>query len=175
MKAYPSWFLRTLLCVLLLVLVTGVLLAPTTLVMRFEMDVPWRLPGDARTWAAAGHAAVGFAMLMMLGFLWSVHMRSGWRRRKHRASGITVAVLLLLLAVSAVGVYYLGEETLGAAAAAVHLGVGLLAVLPFGWHWIAGRRSVRAQPHLHAVAHSEAQPQPQREIAARARRQQQGR
>ena len=153
MKGYPGWFLRVLLATLLLVLASGLLLTPTTLTMRFDMDVAWRLPGAARILAAAAHAVGGFAAMLLLGALWSVHMRAGWRRHRHRASGALVGGLLLLLALSAVGLYYLGEEQAGALAAALHLGIGLVLVLPFGWHWIAGRRSLRAKraAQLHSV------------------------
>ncbi len=151
MKGYPSWFLRALLCTLLLVLVSGCLLAPTTLVMRMDLALPWRLPGDARVLTAAAHAAVGFAVMTMLGSLWSVHMRAGWRRRRHRVSGAIVGALLVLLAASAVAVYYLGDERLALIAALTHLGIGLLLVLPFTWHWLAGRRSRHRHASLHAV------------------------
>jgi uncharacterized membrane protein len=151
MKGYPRWFLPGLLITLLLVLVSGALLIPTTLVMRLEMALAWRLPGDARILTAAAHAAAGFAAMMLLGSLWSVHMRAGWRRRRHRISGSLTGVLLLLLAVSAVGVYYLGEETAGVAAALVHIGLGLVLLAPFGWHWVVGRRSRHHSATLHAV------------------------
>ena len=153
MKGYPHWFLRGLLATLLLVLASGLLLTPTTLVMRFDMDLAWRLPGTARILAAAAHASGGFAAMLLLGALWSVHMRAGWRRQRHRISGALVGALLVLLALSAVGVYYLGEEQAGALAAGLHVGIGVLLVLPFGWHWMAGRRSLRAKQaaKLHSV------------------------
>jgi Na+/proline symporter len=51
-----------------------------------------------------------------------------------------LGVLLLALAASAVIIYYAGDEAVGAAAAFLHLGLGVLLVLPFGWHWLRGRR-----------------------------------
>ena len=89
---------------------------------------------------AALHAAGGFALLLPMGALWSVHMRSGWRRRQQRASG-----LLLRLALTALGVYYAGEESLGTAAALLHLGLDALLAAPFGWHWVHGQRAIRAR------------------------------
>lgn len=152
MKGYPSWFLRTLVAALLLVFVTGLLLAPTTLALRGELDLPWRLPGAGRVPTAALHAAGSFALLLLIGALWSVHMRSGWRRRRQRASGLVLGLMLLLLAASAVAVYYLGDETLGAVCAFLHLGTGLALAVPFGWHWVHGRR-VRRLAQLHAAGH----------------------
>lgn len=147
MKGYPRWFLPALLAALQLMFITGILLAPTTLALRADIGVPWRLPGTARVLTAALHAAGGFALMLLTGALWSQHMRTGWRRRRQRASGLVLALLLLLLAASAVAVYYLGDETLARAAAFTHLGAGLLLAGPLGWHWVFGRHA-RRHPHL---------------------------
>ncbi|HEX8613987.1 MAG TPA: hypothetical protein VF800_22140 [Telluria sp.] len=141
MKGYPAWFVRALLGALLLVFVSGCLLAPTTLVMRFEIDLAWRLPGAGRVVSAAMHAAAGFVVLMMLGALWSVHMRAGWRKRRQRGSGATLGVMLVLLAASAVAIYYAGEDALGSGAALLHVALGVALLLPFGWHWVHARRT----------------------------------
>jgi hypothetical protein len=144
MKGYPSWFISALLGTLLLVFVSGCLLAPTTLVMRLDTELAWRLPGAGRVAVAAMHAGVGFLAIAWLGSLWTVHMRINWRRHRQRVSGALLGVMLLVLAVSAVGVYYLGDDTLGTAAALLHLACGLLIAAPFGWHWVAARRANRS-------------------------------
>ncbi|KQV54004.1 MULTISPECIES: hypothetical protein [unclassified Duganella] len=141
MKGYPHWFLRALIGAMLLMLATGLLLAPGTLVMRAEMDLPWRLPGGARVYTAMLHAAGGFGLAAFTGSLWSLHMRAGWRRRKHRGSGLFLGSLLVLLCMSAVAVYYLGEEQAGTIAALLHLLLGVVLLGPFGWHWLRGYRS----------------------------------
>jgi len=152
MKGYPPWFVPVLVGTLLLMFVTGMLLAPTTLVLRAEFALPWRLPGSGRVLTAALHAAGGFMLMLLVGALWSVHMRSGWRRREQRASGLVLGTLLLVLAASAVAVYYLGDEVLGMAAALIHLGAGVALAGPFGWHWLHGRRARRRarEPSAHA-------------------------
>jgi len=155
MKGYPKWFVPALIGTLLSMLVTGLLLAPTTLTLRTDLILPWRLSGSGRVVTAALHAAGGFALMLLVGALWSLHMRVGWRKRKQRASGLLVGVLLLTLAASAVAVYYLGDESTGAIAALFHLGAGLALVGPFGWHWVHGRRAARhAHPPLHVRAHA---------------------
>lgn len=149
MKGYPRWFLASLLGTLVLLLASGLLLAPTTLMMRAELMLAWRLPGAARVAVVALHTAGGFAAMLLIGAVWSVHMRSGWRRGKHRASGLTLALVLLLLCVSGLAIFYLADEMLGATAAFLHLGVGLALAGQFGWHWARGRRSRKghAAPH----------------------------
>ena len=154
MKGYPRWFVTVLTSALGVMLVTGLLLAPTTLAMRADIALPWRLPGSGRVLTAALHAAGGFALTLLAGALWSVHMRSGWRRRRHRLSGSLLGGLLLALAASAVAVYYVGEEALGAATAIVHLALGLLLALAFGWHWVLGRRAHR-RGHAPARVHAQ--------------------
>jgi hypothetical protein len=138
MKGYPHWFLRALVGVMLLMTVSGLLLAPGTLVVRADMDLPWRLPGEARIFTAMIHAAGGFGMTTLVGSLWSLHMRAGWRRKKHRASGALLGSGLVLLCLTAVADYYLDDEQGGKLAALSHLVLGIAILAPFGWHWWRG-------------------------------------
>jgi hypothetical protein len=151
MSNYPRWFLPTLLGALLLIMTTGLLLAPTTLALRADWDIAWRLTAPHRVAAAAAHAATGFFMMLLIGALWSLHMRSGWRRRKQRPSGLLLGVLLLGLALTAIGVYYLGDEALADWAAFMHLGLGLLFLGPMVWHWLRGRQARRAHRLHHGT------------------------
>jgi hypothetical protein len=153
MKGYPRWFLPTLIGTLLLILVSGLLLAPTTLLMRAELALAWRLPPNIRMTMAALHAVGGFAAMLLIGAVWSVHMRSGWRRQKHRASGLTLALMLLILCTSAVAIYYLVDEMLAALTAFLHLAVGMALVFQLGWHWARGRRSHSQRETAFGAAH----------------------
>jgi heme A synthase len=147
MKGYPRWFQPALLVGCLGLYVSGCLLAPTTLQLRADWALGWRLAADARIGMAALHAASALAVLMFIGALWSVHMRSGWRRRRQKASGLLVVLPALLLALTGVAVYYLANEALANVAAFVHLGVGAVLLLPFLWHMVAGRRLRRRHQH----------------------------
>jgi len=147
MKGYPNGFRSALVATSLALYATGCLLAPTTLELRAAWELGWRLGGGARVWMAAAHAAFAFAALLFVGALWSVHMRSGWRRRRQRASGTLLGVALLLLAVTAVGVYYLADETLANVTALAHLALGLVLIAPFLWHLVKGRRMRRRHHH----------------------------
>ena len=140
MRPYPRGFKPSLLTVISILMTSGLALAPTTLALRAGWAVPWRAGGDARLALAALHAAAGLALLLFVGALWAVHMRSGWRNRRQRASGALLGAGALLLALSALGVYYLGDEQWAALAALSHLLLGLLALPLFLWHWLRGRR-----------------------------------
>lgn len=135
MKGYPRWVLPALLVTTATIVVSGLLLTPGTFVTRAEMDLIWMLPAAGRLATAALHASAGFALMLLVGALWSIHMRAGWRKGRHRCSGLTLALSMPLLALSAVGVYYFGSETLAATAAFVHLGLGILLAITFAWHW----------------------------------------
>lgn len=141
MKGYPSWFERVLLACCAVLYVSGVLLIPTSFEMRSSIEFFWRLGGDERIWTGALHAAAAFLLMLQTGALWSVHMRSGWRRKQHWKTGILLASAFVYLAVTAVGVYYLANEAWANFSGLSHAILGLLLVLPFVIHYLAGHRS----------------------------------
>jgi len=140
MKGYPRWFHALLLAIFAALFVTGGLLVPTTLDLQLEWDVPWRLGADLRIAVAAMHTTVAFLMLMLLGALLGIHARAGLRQRRNVRSGLGLVAVMGMLMVTAVGVYYLGDEQAAAIAALAHLVAGGGAPLLFGYHAWAGRR-----------------------------------
>lgn len=143
MKGYPAWFRPALIIVSALVYVSGCLLAPTTLALRAQWELTWRLGTAPRLAMAAAHATTALLLLLFIGSLWAVHMRSGWRRRRQRSSGLLMGVSFGALTLTAVGVYYLGDEAWANVAAISHLLLGLLLLLPFAWHAVRGWRHRR--------------------------------
>lgn len=163
MTQYPKWFLPGLLSLLAAVLLSGLGLTPTTLAVRAGWEVPWRLAGSDRVWVAALHSAAAFALTAAVGALWSVHMRSGWRRKRQRVSGACLGSLLGSLVATAVGVYYIGDDRVAAAVALTHVGAGLLATGVFAWHWVRGRASIardRVRRRHYPIAHRTKEHQP---------------
>jgi hypothetical protein len=140
MKGYPRWFYTALLLVITVLFASGCLLAPTTLDLKLECEMPWRLPADQHVAVAAIHATASFIALSIVGALWSVHMRSGWRRKRNLHTGLVLLGAMLLLALSAVGIYYLGDGAASVAASILHLAVGILTALLFVAHDLIGRR-----------------------------------
>jgi heme A synthase len=143
MKGYPKWFFSLLNGVVSMLFLSGCLLAPTTLDTRLEWDVPWQLDGAQRVLTASLHGLLAFIMLGIVGALWSVHMRFNWRHRKHRRSGLGLAILWLLLMLTGVGIYYLGDAQASRAAAVFHLAAGMLVIFWYAWHVLLGRRQSR--------------------------------
>jgi hypothetical protein len=143
MKGYPAWFRPALIAVSLIVYVSGCLLAPSTLAMRAEWERGWSMASGPRQAMTAAHAATAFGLLLFIGALWAVHMRSGWRRRRQRISGLVMALGFCALIVTAVGVYYAGDQAWADAAGIGHLLLGLPLLVPFVWHAVRGWRHRR--------------------------------
>jgi heme A synthase len=151
-KGYPRWFTRAVVVTIVAAVATGLLLAPTMLFMRLDWEVPWRLADSSRIAVAAAHVAVAFATLAFLGALWSVHMRSNWRHHLNRGSGLTMAIALLGLLATGIGIFYLGDELLSLSASIAHALLGIATAGVFAYHAIAARKAVRKLSQRHAAA-----------------------
>lgn len=155
MKGYSKGFRGSVIGIVAAVFATGCLLIPTTLDLRLAWEMPWRLGSDQRIAVAGLHVLLGFAAAAVLGALWSIHMRAGWRQRRNHRNGAALTALLLTLALSGVGIFYLAEETAMLAVSLMHVVLG--AVLPglFVYHIVAGRRLIqqRRRPHADDAAH----------------------
>jgi hypothetical protein len=140
LAGYPHWFFAVLMTAMACLLCTGTALLPSMLEMRLDMEMTWRVEGGARLLVAASHCAAGFLLVGMVGALLVIHVRIGWRRRLNRISGTTLVVLVIMLLVSTLGIYYLGDELLSRVSSVTHVSAGLLTVVVVVWHSIKGRR-----------------------------------
>ena len=87
------------------------------------------------------HGAAAFLIVWALGLIWMGHVRRGWPGIRNRWNGRSLTVLLIALAASGWGLYYLGDEQLREALALGHWILGLLLGLWLPWHVWNGRRS----------------------------------
>lgn len=161
MKGYPRRFLPGLVTTFVVLAISGFLLLPTALEFRLGFDVAWRLPGDQRLWVAGLHSALGLAMCAFAGALWSLHMRVGWRSRRHVVSGICTVAVLTGAALTGIGLLYLGNKTWLTSASVAHTVVGTVSVAAAGLHWMAtlserSRRRIGAQAVRYAPPAGEA-------------------
>ncbi len=148
MKGYPKWFTTFLVGLLSVLLLTGILLTPTTLEFRLGWNVIWRLEGGERLSITALHTALSFLLLMTFGALWPVHIRAGVRMKANLVSGITTTVAIVILALTGLGILYLGDENFSILSAVGHLIMGYLLIGIFGFHFILGRRRHRERLQL---------------------------
>ncbi|MDR7100479.1 hypothetical protein J2X04_002860 [Lysobacter niabensis] len=89
------------------------------------------------------HGVCGLLLLWVLGLVWFPHVRRGWSRPRHRWVGGTMAALMLWLAVSAAGLYYLGDEQWRGWVSLAHWSLGLFAAFWLPFHIWVGRRRAR--------------------------------
>jgi hypothetical protein len=103
-------------------------------------------PG-AESWQAASanllmiHGGTAMAALMLLGALFPLHMRRGWRARRNRITGTAMAAFNAALILTAFGLYYLGSELVRPWTSRLHIAAGLLLPVLFLIHVVTGRRS----------------------------------
>ncbi len=135
MKGYPKWFSVTMITGLMsLLMVTGYLLAPTTLELKLQWPMPWRLSVEQRTLMAAAHAIMALVIFSLMGSLWTLHMRLEWKRGASRFSGIGMVASLVLLGLTGVGIYYFGNEKLSQFSSLSHLGLGIWLTIVYFSH-----------------------------------------
>lgn len=94
----------------------------------------------AEHWAIIVHGIAGYIFLVVAGAMIPVHIRLGWHLGGHRWTGATLASTCLLLALTALGLYYLGGELARDWVSIVHWSVGLFVIPALAIHAVRGRR-----------------------------------
>lgn len=74
------------------------------------------------------HAIGAYAFLVILGAMIPVHIPLGWNLRRNQISGAILLTIFALLSLTALGLYYVGEDTLRSSTSLIHWVVGLIAV-----------------------------------------------
>lgn len=94
----------------------------------------------AEHWALIAHGVAAYAFLIVGGAMIPVHITLGWNTRRNLKSGLTLAGTCLVLAVTALGLYYLGDEISRNWVSIVHWVVGLIVIPALLVHALIGRR-----------------------------------
>jgi hypothetical protein len=97
-------------------------------------------PGDITRPLLTIHGIFSYTLLVAIGSLLPLHVRSGLRRRHKLVTGLTVLTIMAVLAVTALVLYYGGED-IQIPAKWLHLGFGLGGILLFPIHVLAAGRS----------------------------------
>ena len=101
---------------------------------------PERSPWQAR--ALSVHGLACFAFLVAIGTILPVHVRLGLLGKRSRKSGIATAALVLFMALSGYGLYYIADDELRGWTSTVHWIGGLTTIALIGSHvWLGTRRS----------------------------------
>ena len=99
-----------------------------------------RLPHPWESRWLALHGIAAAAALYVFGSLLVPHMLRAWAMQRSRVSGTLVAAMILTLAITGLGLYYVGDEALRETTSLVHWGLGLGAPALVVFHVVAGRR-----------------------------------
>lgn len=98
-------------------------------------------PHPAEHTALVVHGVAAYAFLVVGGAMLPVHVALGWSTKRNLKSGIAFVAVLLLLAASALGLYYLGDDLLRGQVSLIHWATGLLAPPLLCIHVLRGRSS----------------------------------
>lgn len=101
-------------------------------------DLVLEEPDDLTRLLLIMHGASAYVLLVVVGSLLPLHVKSGWRRRRNLGSGMSVAFAIVLLGITALMLYY-GSEEARLPARWVHICVGVVTALLFPVHFLAGK------------------------------------
>ena len=85
------------------------------------------------------HGVVAYGFLIVSGAMLPVHITLGWNTKRNRNSGVAVVTTLLILAATALGLYYLGDEVLRDRVSIIHWIAGVVALPTLLFHALRGR------------------------------------
>ena len=88
------------------------------------------------------HGVAAYAFLIVAGALIPVHIKLGWSIGRNRVSGVTLAAILGVLSITALGLYYLSGDSARSWSSLAHWIVGLIALPALLIHVVRGRRGV---------------------------------
>lgn len=90
-------------------------------------------PGEPERLLLMLHGISAYAVLIAIGSLLPLHVRSGWYRRRKRWTGGTTLAILVLLAMTGLVLYYGGEAT-REPARWIHIAIGIACIALFPVH-----------------------------------------
>jgi hypothetical protein len=85
------------------------------------------------------HGALAYLLLVFAGALIPVHVKGGWRLGRNRWSGSILAAALGVLALTALGLYYVSGEAARGWSSVAHWVLGIAAVPVLAFHTLRGK------------------------------------
>lgn len=126
-------------------LTMGLLIATGVAWLLFDSFV--RVAGEfgpehhpAEHWLLIAHGVSAYAFLVIAGAMIPVHVTLGWNVRKNLKSGLTLAGTCVVLAVTALGLYYAGDELSRHWVGIIHWTMGLIVIPVLLVHALNGLR-----------------------------------
>lgn len=135
----PNWLRRSLYASLSLLWLSGV----AWLILHFFFAREAQFGSVPHPWQPkilVIHGVLAVVATFLFGWIAGSHVGGGWRRGAQRVSGVLLIALLIVLALTGLGSYYLTWDGARAANSLVHEIAGVLAIVPALVHWASGRR-----------------------------------
>lgn len=98
---------------------------------------PEHHPAEHRMLVA--HGAVAYVFLIVGGAMVPVHIALGWNTKRNLKTGLTLAGTCVVLALTALGLYYVPDDISRSWVSFIHWAVGLVAVPALLIHALIGR------------------------------------
>lgn len=131
------WLQRVLYLLVLALVGTGLL----------DLRSDWQLANNPALlppeWTASNrmlHGIAAYGLLLVAGMVAALHVLPRWRHQRQLKSGLLLALVLLLLALTGLALYYAGSERLRDASDWLHLLAGLALPLLLAVHLALARR-----------------------------------
>lgn len=86
------------------------------------------------------HGVLAVAAIFLFGWIAGSHVGPHWERGVQRVSGISLIALLIVLALTGLGSYYLTLDSVRGVNSLVHEIAGVVAIVPALAHWVVARR-----------------------------------
>jgi len=96
---------------------------------HYSLEGPSEFPGaphPSEIWWLRVHGAAAMGFLVAFGTVLTHHVRSGWRQHLNRTSGVANLVVVGVLALSAYGLYYVGDDHARSLISKIHWVMGLI-------------------------------------------------
>ena len=110
------------------------------LYFAYSQDWQMQTPSDLTVDTLKIHGIFAMFMSLIIGSLWSMHIRMSLHRKRNLFSGLSILSIMLLLAFSGTGLYY-SPENWHDMVKWLHIWVGVISVTALPIHIIIGRRS----------------------------------
>lgn len=134
MKGYPKTFTYSMYVTLFMLFLSGLALLPHMLLFRWELDMEEWYENATRMKIAAVHLLAGFSFIWFVGALWTVHIRSGLRKKMRLITGFSILACVLTLVFTGIGNYYLSDDIWLKWNSTFHAGIGISICLMFLLH-----------------------------------------
>lgn len=136
MRGYPKGFLTLLMILLALTFISGILILPQAIELKFALTIPNPVPENYSILLAFVHGFSSILLIFIVGSLWAYHMRQGWRKKENIFSGIGLCICFGILFLSAMGLYYFSSELNLAISSITHISIGFIVSIIFALHYL---------------------------------------